>query len=348
MDMDLLFFSYADQNDDLPGVQQERAAHRDLLKRGHAKQRFMIRQEVGDSITSLTNDLTQYRESIYLFHYSGHAGRDILALEDQGSARAQGIAHLLAQCKNLQLVVLNGCATAGQVQWLRDAGVEAVIIATNTTVNDLAAFKFSQIFYSALDTGTHALQAFEQAVGTALSIIDTPIYRSRDLLSQVKNDHPIWGMFATEAVNPHRITLPGSRLTDRPPLPVISHFIGRKNEMKKMVELITTSDDPVAIPVMGFPGMGKSTLCVQVIRQEKVIEKYPVNRYFVSCEGATNTELVWAAIAKAMGIPISQDLKKQILNTLNKAPTYWLLIMQKRPLTIIVKPSRFLTRTLGV
>ena len=56
--------------------------------------------------------LTLFRDRLGLFLYSGHAGRDVLLTED-GASRSGGIAHLLGQCKNLKVVILNGCSTAG-------------------------------------------------------------------------------------------------------------------------------------------------------------------------------------------------------------------------------------------
>lgn len=53
-------------------------------------------------------------------------------------ANANGLARLLGQRPNLQLVFLNGCSTEGQVAELLAQGVK-VVIATDAPVNDRKA-----------------------------------------------------------------------------------------------------------------------------------------------------------------------------------------------------------------
>lgn len=121
-------------------------------------------RNVRDSFASLeivTENLQNYRKDLILFHYSGHAGVDMLGLEG-GQARATGIAQQLAACKQLRVVVLNGCATHGQVEGLHALGIPAVL-ATYRPVNDARAAQFAIHFYSRLARQQTLQTAFEDA-----------------------------------------------------------------------------------------------------------------------------------------------------------------------------------------
>ncbi len=108
-------------------------------------------RNVWDSFATLdkvTEKLLNNRQDLILFHYSGHAGSDMLGMEG-GLAYATGIAEQLAACPQLRVVVLNGCATHGQVQRLHDLGIPAVV-ATYRPVEDSQAAEFAIRFYRSL------------------------------------------------------------------------------------------------------------------------------------------------------------------------------------------------------
>ncbi len=65
----------------------------------------------------------------------------------------------------MKLVLLNGCATLGQVAALEEAGVP-IIIATNAPVGDKAAKDFAVLFFENLAGGKTVRFAFEQARAT--------------------------------------------------------------------------------------------------------------------------------------------------------------------------------------
>lgn len=98
---------------------------------------------------------------IVAFHYGGHANSSELILE-KGSVDAQSLAEFIGAQHLLQLVVLNGCATEGQVAVLRQAGVKR-IVATTREIEDQQATDFARVFYTAIAQQHSIEQSFQQA-----------------------------------------------------------------------------------------------------------------------------------------------------------------------------------------
>ncbi len=94
--MDLLFFAYADQRKDLPAIGQEAEYHYSLLASGIANNHFKVHSDRSATISTLSEFLSRFRQEVFLFHYSGHAGDNILELEAGETALSEGVAHLLA------------------------------------------------------------------------------------------------------------------------------------------------------------------------------------------------------------------------------------------------------------
>lgn len=148
--MDVLCLAFAnDRANPLPILQDEDNNLNRILAPRQLKQHYILIRDSYASITSVTNTIAQSKDQLRIFLYSGHAGRDKLLLEGQ-AANAEGIAYLLGQCPNLQLVFLNGCSTKGQVYSLLQKGIP-VVIATSAPVEDKKANEFSSRFFQALN-----------------------------------------------------------------------------------------------------------------------------------------------------------------------------------------------------
>ncbi|MFZ2900246.1 MAG: CHAT domain-containing protein [Saprospiraceae bacterium] len=160
------------------------------------KQHFLAKSLSHATLDDIAYYLTLFRDSLSLFLYSGHAGRDRLLTED-GDSRAAGIAHLLGQCPHLKVVILNGCSTAGQVVDLHKVGVP-VVIATSAPVNDEAATRFSSRLFQALETGLTIGESFEQGIGETLARQEIRVHRGFDL-SGYDPDESLWGIFPNPA-----------------------------------------------------------------------------------------------------------------------------------------------------
>jgi hypothetical protein len=109
---------------------------------------------------------------IAVFHFGGHAGSGEIVLETPEGAPAEvhaaGLAGFLGHQAGLQLVFLNGCSTAPQVQALLAAHVPAVI-ATERDIDDEIATDLSARFYQCLGVEAPLSAAFEQAVAIVRS-----------------------------------------------------------------------------------------------------------------------------------------------------------------------------------
>lgn len=197
--MDILFFAFANDRDaPLPALEAEDEAIYSLLAPRQAQSHFVIHRDQSVSIEKLAEFLILYRNDIVLFHYSGHAGRDHLSLEDE-RASAHGIAELLGHCPRLQAVILNGCSTVGQVERLLAKQVP-LVIATSASINDDIAKKFAIQFYRSLTQHDSIQQAFDAARAKILTINEsTPFYR--DTASFGAHEDPVWGIFRSPAAN---------------------------------------------------------------------------------------------------------------------------------------------------
>ncbi|GAB3644148.1 hypothetical protein GCM10027423_47850 [Spirosoma arcticum] len=161
--MDTLLFCYANNREHLLSeLGNEDSAIDRLLDPRSSKNQF---QKVRDSFAttdSVSAKILTYRDTLCLFHFSGHAGSTVLLLEDT-AARGVGMAQLLARCPNLRLVFLNGCSTLNHIKLLAEQNVNAAVIATMAPINDSVATRFSTAFYQALVNQYSVQQALDQA-----------------------------------------------------------------------------------------------------------------------------------------------------------------------------------------
>ncbi|MCB0845291.1 MAG: CHAT domain-containing protein, partial [Bacteroidetes bacterium] len=202
--MDVLFFAFAnDQLNPLPSLQKEANELFRLLSPGELQQRYILYFDRFATRENIAYYLTQYKNNLALFHYSGHAGRDALQTEE-GISHSAGIAQLLGQCPKLKMVFLNGCSTEGQVKGLQANGIPSVM-ATSSPVNDRKATDFSIRFYQALSVQDKLETAFELAKGDVLTKdpnLDLSLHRDLvfdfSVAEVEKSDKPQWGLFVKE------------------------------------------------------------------------------------------------------------------------------------------------------
>ncbi len=192
----VIFLAFANDADDhLALLEEERKFVSGYLLPLANEQYFQLYVEATANRTDLSNNISEFKDRVAVFHYAGHASGKRLVLED-GSVDAGGVAELLALQKNLQLVFLNGCSTKGQVERLLELGIPA-IIATYVPISDPSARDFSATFYKALATQHTIEESFKMAganyfmeKGQAVGI-----YRGLDI--EVESDDEIlpWGLY---------------------------------------------------------------------------------------------------------------------------------------------------------
>jgi|GEM_PF-4331179 len=157
-----ILLTFADARDDLPGLQKESSALHEVLLPLEQNGLANIEREESATLVEVFKRIVDYKNDMIVFHYAGHAGRDVLFMEENKVA-AENIAGLLGQAPYLQLVFLNGCETREQVQLFLDNGVKAVI-ATYDPISDKLAAEFAKGFYYALSNDYTLGEAFEAAV----------------------------------------------------------------------------------------------------------------------------------------------------------------------------------------
>src|SRR6266540_925833 len=59
---------------------------------------------------------------------------------------------------------------------------------------------------------------------------------------------------------------------------------------------------PLAVPILGAPGIGKSAICLTALHQPSVAERFGARRWFVRCDGASDAATLLAAVAAEVGV----------------------------------------------
>lgn len=202
-----IFLAYANSKQQpLPSLREEDDKLFEILSQREVREHFKLHRDAYITTRKLGRYLNQYKNEIMVFHYSGHADRDQLFLEDK-PALADGIAQYLSQCPNLKLIVLNGCSTVGQVRRLLDLETKPVVIATHAPVGDQSATLFSITFYEQL---CHQEKTIEQAFKTALDQVqlsegEIQVFKGLMPRQSRKSEDKkaVWGMFPENGTRLH-------------------------------------------------------------------------------------------------------------------------------------------------
>ena len=177
------------------------------------------------------------KEELWLFHFGGHANEHQLELE-AGIAKAGGLAELLAACKELKLLVLNGCATYGQVEKLLDLGI-AVVIATSAPIGDKRASLFARTFYQNLVEGDSIIEAFKMG-RAAVNLQDENINWMRGFIQEESVEiKASWGIFYKE----EKAAVLHERLPGIPIPEVYLSFSDRSSRMEKLISILDSRKD---------------------------------------------------------------------------------------------------------
>ncbi|KAJ7741606.1 hypothetical protein B0H14DRAFT_473838 [Mycena olivaceomarginata] len=100
-------------------------------------------------------------------------------------------------------------------------------------------------------------------------------------------------------------------------------FNGRESELQDLVDTLLA--DHARVAILGPGGMGKTTLAMAALHNEKVITKY-TNRHFVPCDSAhTNISLV-AAIGSSLGLEATRGSAGHVIHHLTISPPCLLVL----------------------
>jgi tetratricopeptide (TPR) repeat protein len=116
----------------------------------------------------------------------------------------------------------------------------------------------------------------------------------------------------------------GSKVRSRRPgpaatLPPPGYCIGREREVELVVSALL-EERPRPLPLLGGPGMGKTTIALASLHDERVATRFGLRRWFVRCDGVKSRRELAAAIATTLGLPITPGVEQAVMVTLADGP----------------------------
>jgi tetratricopeptide (TPR) repeat protein len=101
-------------------------------------------------------------------------------------------------------------------------------------------------------------------------------------------------------------------------LPNPGYCFGREREVEEVVAALL-ADNPQPLPILGGPGMGKTTIALKALHDRRVAERFRERRWFVRCDGVKTRAELAAAIAGALNLPTTPNVEQAVLAALAAA-----------------------------
>jgi tetratricopeptide (TPR) repeat protein len=107
-------------------------------------------------------------------------------------------------------------------------------------------------------------------------------------------------------------------------LPGLPRCFGRDREREALVANLL-SEQPQPFPILGTAGIGKTTITLAALYEQRVAARYGARRYFVRCDGAKSQEALAGAIAAVLGLEPGPQLEAGLLQRLSESPALLVL-----------------------
>lgn len=216
----------------------------------------------------------------HILHYTGHggydakAGRSVLALEREDGrtcpAGIQELRPLLAEARELRLVVLSGCQTArtsdvdafrGVATGMLQAGIPAVT-AMQFSILDQSGIELARALYAALAEGGSPAEALHRVRLALWQCEEGPGYDWGIPALYLRAP----GMRLVDAAAQPQPAALHATLVDMGGLPLPPHFVGRKPELRRLRRALR-EDKTTAVFIRSIGGMGKSSLAAKFLER---------------------------------------------------------------------------------
>ncbi|KAI0289129.1 P-loop containing nucleoside triphosphate hydrolase protein [Russula brevipes] len=79
-------------------------------------------------------------------------------------------------------------------------------------------------------------------------------------------------------------------------------FFGRDAELKRIVDLIFSSESPARVAILGPGGVGKTALAHAVLTHDRVVSRFGDSRYLIPCESLTSQDALLVALADRLSL----------------------------------------------
>src|SRR5262249_41257292 len=113
-------------------------------------------------------------------------------------------------------------------------------------------------------------------------------------------------------------------LSPPPGLPQRPLCIGREKQIEAVLRGVL-SRRRLPVPVLGSPGIGKSTVTLAALHRPRVVRAFPTRRFFVPCDIAQSGEALAAAIAYTLGLGLGPHPERRVIAELDHTPAVLVL-----------------------
>src|ERR1022692_2549301 len=152
-----------------------------------------------------------------------------------------------------------------------------------------------------------------------------------------------------QALQESRPSVPAAAAGRVARLPARPDLVGRAAEVGSLV-LAWLAVPPQPVAVQGAPGIGKSTICLGALHDERVRQRFDGRRWFVRCEGARSADEMWSALAADLGVigeGVPGTLADRVCAVLSAGLAVVVLDNFETPWMADPLPAEELLRTLG-